>query len=331
VRAADVVVGLDWVDLGGTLEQAYGDEPVAAKVVHCSCDFTLHRGWSKDHFALPPVDVSIAAHPDRLVSALLERRVSTSSASDRPTRHSTAALGAAAAPGPDWDAVEIAVAPAAAPEPGLIGIGRLAESLAGALDGRRTCLVRLPLGWQGADLDLSHPLDYLGQDGGAGLGSGPGMAIGAALALQGDDRLAVAVLGDGDTLMGANALWTAPRERQAVLIVVANNRSFFNDEVHQERVALVRNRPVENRHVGQHIRDPDPDLAALARSLGLEGFGPVTDPDALDATLAEAVAAAAAGAAVLVDVRVTPHGYPGGPGPSRAAEGAIGASTQAAA
>jgi thiamine pyrophosphate-dependent acetolactate synthase large subunit-like protein len=310
VRAADVIVSLDWVDLAGTLRQAYEDAPVSAAIVHCSCDFTLHRGWSKDHFALPPVDVAIAAHPDRLVSELLQRG-------------DDAADDAAPAPAPGWAGHQVTVSPAPAPGAGLIGISELAAALGDALGERPACLVRLPLGWQGADLDVAHPLDYLGQDGGAGLGSGPGMAVGAALALRDDERLAVAVLGDGDLLMGANALWTAARCRLPLLVVVANNRSFYNDEVHQERVALVRDRPVENRWVGQHIRDPDPDLAALARSLGLEGRGPISEPAELAPALAEAVAAAAAGAAVVVDVRVTPHGYPGGPGPQRAGEAGV--------
>jgi thiamine pyrophosphate-dependent acetolactate synthase large subunit-like protein len=291
VRAADVIVSLDWVDLAGTLREAYGDEPVEAQIVHCSVDFTLHRGWSKDHFALAPVDLASAAHPDRLVGALLAR------------------VAAGHADGADgWPGRAIAAAPGQTPGPGEIGIGRLAADLSAALAGQSACLVRLPLGWQGADLDVAHPLDYLGQDGGAGLGSGPGMAVGAALALRDDERLAVAVLGDGDLLMGASALWSAARYRLALLVVVANNRSFYNDEVHQERVARVRGRPVENRWIGQHIRDPDPDLAALARSLGLEGRGPVTDPAELEPTLVEAVRTAAAGAAVVVDVRVTPSG-----------------------
>jgi len=180
----------------------------------------------------------------------------------------------------------------------------LATALRAALAGRDTCLVRLPLTWDGAELDVAHPLDYLGQDGGAGLASGPGMAVGAALALRGTDRLAVAVLGDGDFLMGATALWTAARYRLPLLVVVANNRSYFNDEIHQERVARRRGRPVENRWVGQQIRDPDPDLATLARSLGLRGHGPVGTEDVLETALASAVQEAADGAAVLVDVRV---------------------------
>ena len=299
LRQADVVVGLDWVDLGGTLRQAWEGEPVTATVISCTVDHVLHNGWSKDHFELAPVDVSIAAHPDLLVSALDSR---LTGAERRPPWVLPATPAADAGAG---DAVTDG-----------IPIRRLARALAAALAGVDTCLVRLPLGWDGADLDVAHPLDYLGQDGGAGLASGPGMAVGAALALAGTPRLAVAVLGDGDLLMGAPALWSAAHYKLPVLIVVANNRSYFNDEVHQERVALRRGRPVENRWVGQQMRDPVPDIAALARSLGFEGHGPVTDEGELERVLADAVREATQGAAVLVDVHVGTRGYPGGLGGS---------------
>jgi acetolactate synthase I/II/III large subunit len=42
----------------------------------------------------------------------------------------------------------------------------------------------------------------------------------------------VAVLGDGDFLMGGTAVWTAAHYRLPLLIVVANNSSFYNDVVH---------------------------------------------------------------------------------------------------
>ena len=77
--------------------------------------------------------------------------------------------------------------------------------------------------------------------------------------------------------MGATALWTAVHYRIPLLVVVANNRSFFNDEVHQERVARMRNRPVENKWIGQRLADPEIDLAAMARAQGALGFGPVHD------------------------------------------------------
>src|SRR3954451_9071919 len=71
IRSADAIVALDWIDVGGTRAAAYGDEAPAARVISCSGDEALHNGWSKDHFMLAPVDVPIAAHPDRLVAALL--------------------------------------------------------------------------------------------------------------------------------------------------------------------------------------------------------------------------------------------------------------------
>jgi len=147
-----------------------------------------------------------------------------------------------------------------------------------------------------------------GLDEGGGVGGGPGISVGAALALKGSGRLPVAVCGDGDFMMGVTALWTAAHYRIPLLIVVANNRSFFNDELHQERVARVRNRPIENRWVGQRISEPDIDLAGIARAQGALGFGPVTAIGDLDATFAKAIAAVEAGAVAVVDVRVEP-GY----------------------
>ena len=99
------------------------------------------------------------------------------------------------------------------------------------------------------------------------------MSVGAALALRGSGRLPIAVLGDGDTLMGITALWTAVHYRIPLMIVVANNNSFFNDELHQDRMARQRGRPVANRWIGQRIADPEPDLGMLARAQGGEGFG----------------------------------------------------------
>jgi thiamine pyrophosphate-dependent acetolactate synthase large subunit-like protein len=116
----------------------------------------------------------------------------------------------------------------------------------------------------------------------------------------------VAVLGDGDFLMGGTALWTAAHYRLALLIVVANNSSFHNDVVHAERMAGQRRRPAGNSWIGQTLSDPEPDLPAFARSLGFHAAGQVRDRSALPAALAEAATVARSGRCVLVDVRVRP-------------------------
>ena len=287
LHEADVVLSLDWVDLGGALRSAYGDDEIATKVILCSLDHQLHNGWSMDYQGLPPADIHLAVAPDVAVAALL------------PLLKPRAAKRVLAAPGEE-------LAPEA--PAGVITPVSLAGALREAVGGRTTCMIRTPLAWGGHAWEVAHPLDMLGGDGGGGIGGGPGMAVGAALALRGSGRLPIAVLGDGDTLMGITALWTAVHYRIPLLIVVANNNSFFNDELHQDRMARQRERPVANRWIGQRIADPEPDIATLARGQGATGFGPVRDPKELVRTLRQAVETVEAGGVALVDVRVEP-GY----------------------
>jgi thiamine pyrophosphate-dependent acetolactate synthase large subunit-like protein len=137
------------------------------------------------------------------------------------------------------------------------------------------------------------------------------MSVGAALALKGSGRLPIAICGDGDYLMGVTAVWTAVHYRIPLLFVIANNRSFYNDEVHQERVARMRNRPVENKWIGQRISDPDPDIAGMARAQGARGFGPVKEIADLPKVYAEAIAAVEAGEVAVIDVHIEPGYSPG--------------------
>jgi len=283
IRAADVILSLDWVDVAGTFEHCGGD--VVGKVVQVSIDHRLHNGWSMDYQGLPPVDVMIDCEPHAAVSALL------------------AALGLGE---PRALAKSTHEFPKLAE--GKLTVDHLADALRRAVGARPTTLTHLSLSWNGASWPFRHPLDYIGSNGGGGVGGGPGISVGAALALKGSGRLAVAICGDGDFMMGCSALWTAAHYKIPLLIVVANNRSFFNDELHQERVARVRNRPIENRWVGQRISEPDIDLAGIARAQGAQGFGPVTKATNLGAVFAKAIAAVEAGAVAVVDVRVEP-GY----------------------
>jgi thiamine pyrophosphate-dependent acetolactate synthase large subunit-like protein len=200
MRAADVVLSLDWVDLAGTLKQmGIG----AAKIMQISIDHHLHNGWSLDYQGLPTVDIFIAATPDAAVPALLQ------------------ALGPGAPralavdrPGPFK------------PEGNKLTVDHLADQLRRALGDRPATLTHVSLSWNDASWPFRHRLDYLGFNGGGGVGGGPGISVGAALALKGSGRLPVAVCGDGDFLMGVTALWTAAHYKIPLLIVVANNRSF---------------------------------------------------------------------------------------------------------
>ncbi|MEA2902683.1 MAG: hypothetical protein QOI12_70 [Alphaproteobacteria bacterium] len=286
VKAADVILSLDWVDLAGAFKATFGDTSPPAKVIVVSNDFRIHNGWSMDYQGLPPADVLLPVTPEEAVPELLK------------------AVGGGKGQKPT--AVKKADIPPLSKDK--LVVNDLVRALKTAVGDRDVTLAHISLSWDGATWPFRHPLDYVGSEGGGGVGGGPGNTVGTALALKGSGRLVAAVCGDGDFMMANTAVWTAVHYKIPVLIVIANNRSFFNDELHQERVARIRNRPVENRWIGQRISEPDIDIAALARSQGAEGFGPVTQTGDLVATFEQAIAAVEAGKVAVVDVRVEP-GY----------------------
>jgi thiamine pyrophosphate-dependent acetolactate synthase large subunit-like protein len=247
-----------------------------------------------DHQGLPPADLYLVADPDTTIAAL-NTALSTHKKGDVWTGWSK--------PAP------ITLPEGEKGQP--LTVPMLANAVRKAFKGKTTTLMRHPLSWAGHMWDVEHPLDFLGTDGGGGIGSGPGTCAGSALALKGSDRIPLAILGDGDFLMGATAIWSAVHYGLPMIVFIANNRSFYNDEVHQERVAKMRERPVENKWIGQQIASPDVDLAMLARAQGATGIGPVRDIEELREVIPLAIAAYERGETVIVDVRVEP-GYDSG-------------------
>lgn len=284
IAQADVILSLDWLDLGGTLKQAFDADSIDAKIIQVSCDAHSHRGWSMDYHVLPPIDVYLMCEPDAAVPLLVE--------AVQPR-----AAGAFARP----------VTKPRAKDHNLT-IAGVADALEAATKGIDRCITRLPLGWHGGYAHFRHSLDYIGFDGGGGVGAGPGITVGAGLALKGTGRMPIGLCGDGDFLMGNTAVWTAAHYGIPCLMIVCNNRSYFNDELHQERVAVARARPAENRWIGQRISEPDIDIAAMARAQGATAFGPVASVDDMMKAMEQSVEAVRAGGVCVIDARVMP-GY----------------------
>lgn len=293
IRDADVILSLDWLDLAGALKQVWGKDEVEAKVIQCSVDCYRHNGWSMDYLGLPPVDLAILAEPDMVVAAslpALEERVNK-----KTTTKQKKTAGHEKISAPEAAAVNVT---------GPITYHNLAACLKEAIGDRTTTFIRLPLGWPGESWDFTGPLDFLGYDGGGGLGGAPGMSIGAALALRESGRFPVAIFGDGDYLMGVNALWTAAHYRVPLLIIVVNNRSYYTSGIFQGKMAEMRGRPQENRWIGTDIGDPPIDIASMARSQGLKGDGPIDNPQDLTGVLAKAVEDVDNGGAWVIDVLI---------------------------
>jgi acetolactate synthase I/II/III large subunit len=147
------------------------------------------------------------------------------------------------------------------------------------------------------DREYRHP--------GASLGTATqiGMSIGVALAHKGTGRLVVDLQPDGDLMFDLGALWIAAYHRIPMLAVMFNNRAYYNDWEHQERIARARGTDERRAYIGMEIDKPAPDFAAVARGMGWFGEGPIDDPDAVQAAVRRAAEVVLTeGRPALVDV-----------------------------
>ena len=292
---ADLVAGFDCTDFGGELA-ALGD----ATVINVSSDELLHRGLTAEYQTLPPADIPILASPSTTLPLLLDecrariddnvthrietRRAALSTLQERLRRQQRESLEA------DWEDEQITEA-------------RLAAELWQAVKDEDFVITMGNLRRQAPGVfSISGPRQDTNGDASGAVGSMLPVALGAALALRAQAKLPVAMIGDGEFITASQALWTAAKYEIPSLVVVINNRSFLNDEHHQERIAARRSRPRANAWVGMRMERPEVDFAGLARSLGVRGEGPITEPENLASTLASAVAEVRNGACVVVDV-----------------------------
>jgi thiamine pyrophosphate-dependent acetolactate synthase large subunit-like protein len=289
IRQADVVLLLDWID-SASLFHAVGGK-IEATVINCSLDSYLHSGASMEHFGFALADISVLAEPENFVSQILgelEKRLGNKPKWTRDDNKPV--LIPKKAMLKSFDAT---IEPA-----------DIAAALNTFRETHEFTLARLPIGWDGDTYAFTGPLDFLGYDGGGGLSSGPGNTIGAALGLRGTNRCVVGILGDGDFLQASTALWTAARYTIPALFIISNNRSNYTDVKHQETIAKIRGRPIENSGIGQHIDEPAIDLAAIARAQGVDAEGPVRQFGELIPALEKALAVVENGRPYLLDVLV---------------------------
>jgi len=157
-----------------------------------------------------------------------------------------------------------------------VSLARLASELWEVIKNDKWVLVNGNLrGWARRLWDWTKPYQYIGRSGAGGLGYGMPASIGAAIAHRNTDRLCVNVQRDGDLLYTDSSLWTAAHHKIPLLIVMYNNRAYFNSERHRKVITKMRERPV--KLTGTTIDDPPVNFAKLAQSFGLYGEGPINE------------------------------------------------------
>jgi acetolactate synthase I/II/III large subunit len=148
---------------------------------------------------------------------------------------------------------------------------------------------------------------YIGTQGGGGIGYNAPATVGAALANKKYGRLSVSIQDDGDLLFAPGVLWTAAHHRIPLLSVMHNNRAYHEEMMHVQRMANRHNRGIDRAYIGTTFTDPNVDFAKLAQGLGIYAEGPISDPKDLGPALSRAIAVVKRGEPALLDVVSQPR------------------------
>ena len=143
-------------------------------------------------------------------------------------------------------------------------------------------------GWARRLWDFDRPYRHPGSS--LGTATQIGISLGVALAHRGTGRLVVDLQPDGDLLYHPGALWTAVAHGLPLLVVMFNNRAYYNDWNHQLAMAHKRGTPPERAREGIALDRPATDFATLARAFGWWSEGPIADPSHVEAAVARAAA-----------------------------------------
>jgi acetolactate synthase I/II/III large subunit len=315
IGAADVILGLELTDFWGTVD-AYRDQlhrtsrPMTkpgAKLVSITAGDLFGKANYQDQQRYPEVDLALAADAEATLPSLIEA-VKRNITPDRKRAFEERGRSMAAARQRllerarteatyAWDASPISTA-------------RLSAELWAQIKDSDWALVS-PIDfvsrWPMRLWSFDKPYQYIGASGGAGVGYGAPAAVGAALAHKKHGRLVVSIQADGDLMYAPGVLWTAAHHRIPLLSVMHNNRAYHQEVMHIQRMANRHQRGVTTAGIGTTIENPNIDYAGLARSLGVHGEGPVTDPKELGGALKRALDVVRRGEPALVDVVTQPR------------------------
>ena len=309
LEQADCVLFLDVKDMGkptqrldSTTRTITSRLAPGATVLDLGFNDLSLSAWSEDYAALVETDVQVTADTAVALPMLLEacRAIVAADSADRAGQRRSYATELGRRHETQWAAWAAAAARDADQSP--VAPSRLASEVWDVVREHDWVLTAgTAAGWAPRLWDFDRPYRHPG----ASLGTATQISIslGVALAHRGTGRLVVDLQPDGDLMFDPGALWVASYYQLPLLVVMFNNRAYFNDWEHQERLARQRGTPLERAYIGMEIDQPGPDFAALARSFSWHAEGPVTDPGQINAAVRRAAEhVRSTGTPALVDV-----------------------------
>ena len=281
LEKCDLLLAIDVRDLSGAISRVDRVARRTVRVLPAGCriveigmgDIGI-RSWSQEFEKLQPVDLSILAHSAMALPDLLEHCRQLL----EPSRHTALKARAEGLKRQhlglrvSWrqGAAEVAEA-----QP--IATAHFVNMIGEAIKDSDWVLTANTVHEKARQLwDFRRPSSHAGKS--LGTATQIGMSLGVALAHRGSDRLVVDIQPDGDLMFDLGALWVASHDKIPILVVMYNNRAYYNDWEHQILVAKDRNRDESLAWLGMEIDRPAPDYAAIARACGWHAEGPIEKP-----------------------------------------------------
>ena len=162
-------------------------------------------------------------------------------------------------------------------------------------------------GWPTKLWDFEKHYHYIGAEGGAGIGYGAPASVGAALANRKYGRLTIAIQNDGDLNYAPGVLWTAAHHKIPLLTIMHNNRAYHQEYMDIVEMSARANRPTDRATIGTHITNPNVDYANMARTYGVYGQGPITNPADVGPAIKRAIEVVKRGEPALIDTVTQPR------------------------
>ena len=315
IASADVIIGLEatdfWSALNSIHDQVYRtSRPIMksdAKLISITMGDLYLKSNYQDFYRYTGVDLAMAADVEATLPSLIEEcKRQITADRKRALQDRGAKLAAAHQRALDQARTDATYAWGAIP----ISTARVSAELWAQIKSDDWSLVSMLRHFSWWPLRLwafEKQYQYIGAQGGGGIGYNAPATVGAALANKKYGRLSVSIQDDGDLLFAPAVLWTAAHHRIPLLSVMHNNRAYHEELMHVQRMANRHNRGIDRARIGTTFEDPNMDFAKIAQGLGVYAEGPITDPKDLAPALSRAIAVVKRGEPALLDVVTQPR------------------------
>jgi thiamine pyrophosphate-dependent acetolactate synthase large subunit-like protein len=162
-------------------------------------------------------------------------------------------------------------------------------------------------GWPGRLWNFDKHYQYIGGQGGGGIGYNAPASVGAALANKKHGRLSINIQTDGDMNYAPGILWTAAHHKIPLLTIMHNNRGYHAEVMILQNRASERNRGQHRTTIGTKLWEPNINYAKMAETYGMYGEGPISEPTQLAAAFKRGIERIKRGEPALIDVVTQPR------------------------